>query len=171
MCINTTTLQCSSLVSYKFYCLTHRFKELYNECPNIIKQHPHLRQRQLSHSKPRGLQSPQMMVTSIHAEDMRNRRSTSRTADSYCKAAEEAARACYLLRDNLYKRSFETLHRAWYFWDFSVCDVDPFVAAAVDIIAENPDDHTALSIALFSTSLSNLESLQMARRCVELDPS
>jgi hypothetical protein len=76
---------------------------------------------------------------------MRMRRSSSRTADLYCKAAEEAAHACYLLRDKLYQRSFNTLHRAWYFWDFSVCDIDSFVEAAVSIIAQNPNDHEALS--------------------------
>jgi tetratricopeptide (TPR) repeat protein len=115
---------------------------------------------------------PGMMVfSSFGVIEMIRRRKESLTAQLYCKAAEEAARACYLLHEKDNREAFKMLHRAWSFWYYDICDSQPFAEVAVRVIQEQPDDHLALSIALFSPQFSSQESLEMARRCVQLDPS
>jgi tetratricopeptide (TPR) repeat protein len=111
-----------------------------------------------------------MVLNSCGAIEMMRRRKESLTAQLYCKAAEEAARALYLLHDKDHREAFKSLHRAWSMWDHDICLIRPFAEAALPIIQEHPDDHLALSIALFSPKFSSQEALEMARRCVQLDP-
>jgi len=100
----------------------------------------------------------------------------STTAKSFFYACEMVERAMDLLKQNQTNDVFKLVRLSLREWDLPIPEYSPFywkcIDAAKKALDRNSQDADALyALARLDMSKSNAERLQMAKRCVELDPT